>query len=183
MNNLCFRTFNDLWAEITLPQSIARMWMMKLGAFLLAAGFASLAAAAGAEPTSLAGDELRRAVSGKTVYLNVSGFELPIHYGANGRIVVKWVSPPPDFRGVSAHPTMAAGGSRTTSCASAGPAGWRGSPTATSLHVRARPCSGFAMTAAPAPRGWAAEQEEERSDIPVYSKIADPGEHDFTTSA
>ena len=63
MNNLCFRTFNDLWAEITLPQSIGKnVEVMKLGAFLLAAGFASLAAAAGAEPTSLAGDELRRAV-------------------------------------------------------------------------------------------------------------------------
>ena len=87
MNNLCFRTFNDLWAEITLPQSIGKkVEVMKLGAFLLAAGGALLAAAAGAEATSLAGDELRRAVSGKTVYLSVSGCELPIRYAANGRM-------------------------------------------------------------------------------------------------
>ena len=37
-----------------------------------------------AEPVELAGDELRNAVSGKTVYLNVSGFELPIRYNSNG---------------------------------------------------------------------------------------------------
>ena len=130
---------------------------MKLGAFPLAAGVALLAAAAGAEPTSLAGDELRRAVSGKTVYLNVSGFELPIRYAANGRMSGKMNVAAASLSRGGAHPTMAAGGSRTTSCASAGRAGWKGSPTATSLHVRARPCSGSAMTAAPAPRGWAAE--------------------------
>jgi hypothetical protein len=39
-----------------------------------------------AEPISLAGDELRQAISGKTVYLNVSGFELPIRYSPNGRM-------------------------------------------------------------------------------------------------
>ena len=32
------------------------------------------------------GDELRQAISGKTVYLNISGFELPIRYTANGRM-------------------------------------------------------------------------------------------------
>jgi hypothetical protein len=58
---------------------------MKIGAFVLAgcvlAGFPAMA-----EDASLAGDELRQAVSGKTVYLNVSGFELPIRYAANGRM-------------------------------------------------------------------------------------------------
>jgi hypothetical protein len=39
-----------------------------------------------AEPISLAGDELRQAISGKTVYLNVSGFELPIRYSPNSRM-------------------------------------------------------------------------------------------------
>jgi hypothetical protein len=62
------------------------MEAMKLGAFLLASSLALPAAAASAEPTSLAGDELRRAVSGKTVHLNVSGFELPIRYAAGGRM-------------------------------------------------------------------------------------------------
>jgi len=59
---------------------------MKIGAFVLAAGLALPAAAALAEPATLAGDELRKAISGKTVYLNVSGFELPIRYAANGRM-------------------------------------------------------------------------------------------------
>ena len=36
--------------------------------------------------SSLSGDELRQAVTGKTVYLDVSGFELPIHYLGNGRM-------------------------------------------------------------------------------------------------
>jgi len=39
-----------------------------------------------ADATALSADELRQAVSGKTVYLDVSGFELPIHYLANGRM-------------------------------------------------------------------------------------------------
>ncbi len=34
----------------------------------------------------LAGDALREAISGKTVYLNISGFELPIRYAADGRM-------------------------------------------------------------------------------------------------
>jgi hypothetical protein len=56
--------------------------------FLLTAAYSALAlgAALAAEPASLSGDELRKAVSGKTVYLNVSGFELPIRYAANGRM-------------------------------------------------------------------------------------------------
>jgi hypothetical protein len=52
--------------------------------FLLTAAFSALTlgAALAAEPASLSGDELRKAVSGKTVYLRISGFELPIHYSA-----------------------------------------------------------------------------------------------------
>ncbi|MEZ5829221.1 MAG: hypothetical protein R3D30_02060 [Hyphomicrobiales bacterium] len=63
---------------------------MKFGALLMAAGLVLPATVAlGSEPTSLAGDELRAAISGKTVYLNVSGFELPIRYAANGRMTGK----------------------------------------------------------------------------------------------
>jgi len=53
---------------------------------LLTAAFSALAlgAALAAEPASLSGDELRKAVSGKTVYLRISGFELPIHYSPGG---------------------------------------------------------------------------------------------------
>ncbi len=59
-------------------------------AFLLAAAIVLPATAAlGAEPTKLAGDELRNTISGKTVYLNISGFELPIRYSANGRMTGK----------------------------------------------------------------------------------------------
>jgi hypothetical protein len=59
---------------------------MKIGALVLAAGLALPALPAAAESITLAGDELRQAISGKTVYLNVSGFELPIVYSANGRM-------------------------------------------------------------------------------------------------
>jgi hypothetical protein len=38
------------------------------------------------EATSLTEDQLRQAIIGKTIYLNVSGFELPIRYKANGRM-------------------------------------------------------------------------------------------------
>jgi len=60
---------------------------MNTRALILAAGLALPATAAlSAEPTRLLGDELRQAISGKTVYLNVSGFELPIRYAPNGRM-------------------------------------------------------------------------------------------------
>jgi hypothetical protein len=38
------------------------------------------------EASSLTEDQLRQAIIGKTVYLNVSGFELPIRYRGNGRM-------------------------------------------------------------------------------------------------
>jgi hypothetical protein len=59
---------------------------MNIGAWIVAAGLALPATASLAEPAQLAGDELRQAISGKTVYLNISGFELPISYAANGRM-------------------------------------------------------------------------------------------------
>jgi hypothetical protein len=59
---------------------------MKIGTFVVAAGLALPATASFAEPTTLAGDELRQAISGKTVFLNISGFELPIRYAASGRM-------------------------------------------------------------------------------------------------
>ena len=34
-------------------------------------------------------DEMKKAISGKTVFLNISGFELPITYAANGRMMGK----------------------------------------------------------------------------------------------
>lgn len=60
---------------------------MNTRALILAAGLALPATSAlSAEPTRLLGDELRQAISGKTIYLNVSGFELPIRYAPNGRM-------------------------------------------------------------------------------------------------
>lgn len=63
---------------------------MKTAALILAAGIVLPATAAlSAEPVSLTGDELRKVISGKTVYLNISGFELPIRYSSNGRMTGK----------------------------------------------------------------------------------------------
>lgn len=46
---------------------------------------ATIVASEAAETKSaLAGDELRKAISGKTVYLKISGFDLPIRYAAGG---------------------------------------------------------------------------------------------------
>jgi hypothetical protein len=59
---------------------------MKIGALLIAASLSLPAAAQATDEISLAGDALREAIVGKTVYLNVSGFELPILYLANGRM-------------------------------------------------------------------------------------------------
>ena len=56
--------------------------------FLVTGTFSALAlgAALAAEPASLSGDELRKAVSGKTVYLRISGFDLPIRYSEGGNM-------------------------------------------------------------------------------------------------
>lgn len=63
---------------------------MKIGAILLAASLVLPATAAlGTGATQLSGDGLRSAISGKTVYLKISGFELPISYSANGRMTGK----------------------------------------------------------------------------------------------
>jgi hypothetical protein len=59
---------------------------MKIRAFALTACLVLSAVPAVAEQVTLAGDELRQAVTGKTVYLKVSGFDLPIRYGANGHM-------------------------------------------------------------------------------------------------
>lgn len=62
---------------------------MKIGALVLAVSLALPATASLADPVALSGDTLRKAVSGKTVFLNISGFELPINYAANGRMTGK----------------------------------------------------------------------------------------------
>src|SRR5680860_135363 len=59
---------------------------MKIGALVLAASLALPVTGSLAGDGSLDGDGLRKAISGKTVFLNVSGFELPIRYAANGRM-------------------------------------------------------------------------------------------------
>jgi len=59
---------------------------MRIGTFVLAAALALPVSASVAKPVTLAGDSLRQAISGKTVFLKISGFELPINYSANGRM-------------------------------------------------------------------------------------------------
>jgi hypothetical protein len=60
---------------------------MKVGALVLAAGLVlPTAGTLAAENAALTGDELKKAISGKTVFLKISGFELPIKYAANGRM-------------------------------------------------------------------------------------------------
>jgi hypothetical protein len=59
---------------------------MKLRTVLLAACVALPSVPAFAGEISLAGDQLRHAIAGKTVFLNVSGFELPIQYGSDGHM-------------------------------------------------------------------------------------------------
>lgn len=60
---------------------------MKIRSFLIAALLAlPTAAAVQAKTAALSGDALRTAIAGKTFYLKISGFELPIRYAANGRM-------------------------------------------------------------------------------------------------
>lgn len=60
--------------------------MLKTALMTVAAAaiFATGIGAACAAGTTLAGDDLRSAISDKTVFLKISGFELPIHYSSGG---------------------------------------------------------------------------------------------------
>jgi hypothetical protein len=61
--------------------------VMKIGTLVMAAVALALSVTASlAEPVTLAGDTLRQAISGKTVFIKISGFELPVTYAANGRM-------------------------------------------------------------------------------------------------
>src|SRR6188474_1793772 len=107
--------------------------------FLLTAAFSALAlgAALAAEPASLSGDELRKAVSGKTVYLRISGSSFPSTIPRVAAWRAVWVGLPRPLHAKKAHPTAANGGSRPVSSASDGRSGWRGRPIATSSPARA----------------------------------------------
>jgi hypothetical protein len=59
----------------------AALTALMLGAALT---LVSTDAFAATKTATLKGDALRKAVSGKTLYLNISGFELPIRYSASG---------------------------------------------------------------------------------------------------
>ena len=96
---------------------------MKIGALVLAASVVLPALPASAETISLAGDALRQAISGKTVYLNISGFELPIVYSANGRMKGTMAPSRRVSPAATAPRTTASGGSRTISYARNGRVG------------------------------------------------------------
>ena len=75
--------------ERQMKRSLAWSWLIgavlyAVSTWLPADGFLMLGTALATERASLSGDELRKAVSGKTVYLRISGFELPIRYSAGG---------------------------------------------------------------------------------------------------
>jgi hypothetical protein len=119
-----------------MERSLTSWWL--IGALLYAVstglsadGVLLPGAALAAEPASLSGDELRKAVSGKTVYLRISGFELPIRYSPNGSMSGRMGAVAATLARDAPHPTLANGGSRAASSASAGLAGWKGSPIAT----------------------------------------------------
>jgi hypothetical protein len=60
-----------------------KMTLIALATFATLAVSASPSGTAAAE-TALTGNVLRKTLSGKTIYLKISGFELPIHYAAGG---------------------------------------------------------------------------------------------------
>jgi hypothetical protein len=64
--------------------SLIGVVLYAVSTWLSADGVLVLGTALAAERASLSGDELRKAVSGKTVYLRISGFELPIRYSPGG---------------------------------------------------------------------------------------------------
>ena len=64
----------------------ARAWLCRASGALAGPVTPTAHAGVSTDATSLSAYELRRAVTGKTVYLDISGFELPIHYLANGRM-------------------------------------------------------------------------------------------------
>lgn len=97
--------------------------------------------------TSLTEDQLRQAIVGKTIYLNVSGFELPIHYKANGRMTGNMGAVTAAFSPGDGSRDRGAGGSTPTSFASVGPVGWAGKFTVTRSPAKATSSTGSAKMA------------------------------------
>jgi hypothetical protein len=102
------------------------------------ATFATLALGASPSETaaaegSLARNVLRKTVSGKTVYLRFSGFELPIRYSTGSMSMVAAAL----ARGDGAA-DRGKWWAQAISSASAGRAGWMASPIATSSPLEAR---------------------------------------------
>lgn len=64
-----------VWSETTAMKTVIAFVL------LVAAGTTNLCAS---ESKALTGDSLRKAVSGKTVYLRTQGIEIPISYSTNG---------------------------------------------------------------------------------------------------
>jgi hypothetical protein len=89
------------------------------------------------EATSLTEDQLSQAIIGKTIYLNVSGYELPIRYKANGRMTGSMGASAATFSRGDARATMAVGGWSPTSFVSAGQVGWTAKPTVTRSPAKA----------------------------------------------
>ena len=107
--------------------------------FIALAAFATLALSASPSDTaaaeaSLTGNVLRKTVSGKTVYLKISGFELPIRYSAGGSMTGSMSMVAAALSRGDGALTAANGGSQAISSASAGRAGWTASPIATNSH-------------------------------------------------
>src|SRR4029079_11290789 len=99
---------------------------------LLTDAFSALAlgVALAAEAASLSGDELRKAVSGKTVYVQFPGSSFPSTISRVAAWRAVWVGWQRPLHAKKAHPPAANGGSRPVSSASDGRAGWRGRPIA-----------------------------------------------------
>lgn len=72
------------------------------------------------EASSLTDDQLRDAIVGKTVYLSISGFELPIRYKANGRMTGSMGEVAATFSRGDGSLIAVAGASRLTSYVSVG---------------------------------------------------------------
>lgn len=130
---------------------------MRFGTLVIAMTLALPATAARAEPVTLSGDALRQAITGKIVFLNISGFELPIRYAANGRMSGRMSASRQASREATARKTAANGGSRVTVSASNGRAGWTARPTATASPLRVRPFAGCGTMAARARHGSAVD--------------------------
>jgi len=134
---------------------MTKQWILLIATLIACTATVATAASSG----NLNGPEVRKALSGKTVYLSASGIVLPIAYRGNGTMSGRLKLSTASLAGSAPLRIRTAGGFPGTSCVSDGTVSRAENPITTSFRATARALSGYAMTGVAEPRASVLEDK------------------------